>query len=95
MDAGTGAAVQTLRGHAAPLSAVAFAPGGQRLATAAADGTLRLWDLGTGQSVLTLRTRVSLSAVAFGPDGRHLVAGDDEGSVFIWDAGRPLSTAKP
>ncbi|HEY1377145.1 MAG TPA: protein kinase [Gemmataceae bacterium] len=85
-DAATLRKEADLRGHRGPVGGVAFGPDG-RLASAAADGTVRLWDLGTGEEVLTLRVPLrELTGVAFSPDGRRLVAADSGGGATVWDA---------
>jgi WD40 repeat protein/serine/threonine protein kinase len=81
----------TLRGHAGTVTSVAFAPDGTTLATASADGTVRLWDAETGneRAILWQHDDVVLS-VAYAPDGRTLAAAalKPDGSTMVvklWD----------
>jgi len=61
----------TLAGHPAPILGFAFSPDGTRLATASADGTAKVWDAVSGQSLLTL-DRAGGWGIALSPDGRFL-----------------------
>jgi WD40 repeat protein len=75
-----------LRGHAGSVVGLAFAPGGGALATAGADGAVRLWDAATGRERAVLRGPGLLAlAVAFAPDGRSLAAGGVAQEVWMWD----------
>jgi WD40 repeat protein/tRNA A-37 threonylcarbamoyl transferase component Bud32 len=111
-------AVLTLRGHQHQVAAMAFSPDDRRLATAGGDGDSRragqlnlwgrgggvkLWDLATGQEVLTLGGATDVvSFVAFSRDGQRLASGrtfggpfagiNDGGEVRIWEA--PLLGSK-
>ncbi|HJZ94433.1 MAG TPA: WD40 repeat domain-containing protein, partial [Gemmataceae bacterium] len=67
-----------------------FAPDGRRLATGNFDGTVTIWDLGSGRELLTLgRPSVPfglVGQVAFSPDGSRLLAFEvGGGTVTVWD----------
>jgi WD40 repeat protein len=76
-DAATGKPVHTLTGHTGSVTCVAFNPDGGRLATAAMDPTVMVWDVAAGKQLVTLRRQCDSPtlAVAFSPDGRKLVTG--------------------
>jgi WD40 repeat protein len=70
--------------HAGTIQNVVFSPDGKRLASVSEDDTLRLWDVETGQEMLTIKgARVS---VAFSRDGKRLAACTGNNSVTVWEA---------
>jgi RNA polymerase sigma factor (sigma-70 family) len=81
-----------LKGHTGAVNAVAFSPNGQRVATAGADQTARIWDAATGKEVRAFNGHtLPVAGVAWEADGEHLitVAGKFAGAggeVRRWNA---------
>ena len=54
---------------------LAFSPDGKRLAGAATDHTVKVWDAQTGQELLTLKGHTEqVLSVAFSADGKRLAS---------------------
>ncbi|MBW4485746.1 MAG: hypothetical protein KME14_24720 [Tildeniella torsiva UHER 1998/13D] len=54
------------------------------LASGSYDGTLRLWDLASGDST-AMAAGSPVWSIAFSPDGQTLASGHHDGSIGIWD----------
>jgi WD40 repeat protein len=63
---------------------VAFAPNDSIVATASADGTVRLWAPRTGRQDVVLRHDGVVWDVDFSPDGSKLASASPLGIVRIW-----------
>ncbi|MCA8951705.1 MAG: protein kinase, partial [Planctomycetes bacterium] len=87
-DVGSGVEEAVLEGHAGTVWSVCWAPDDPRLLySAAADGSVRLWDLEQRRFLLELDPFEGSDALAVhvSDDGRFLVASGAHGSVFGWD----------
>ncbi len=84
-DPATGAPLAKLRGHAAPVNAVAFRPDG-RLFSTAWDGTVKLWDAAQSGEVQRLGSHAGYArGAAFTPDGGHLATSGADRIIKLWD----------
>ena len=79
---------------AGSLSTYAIGPEARLVATATHGGTVRIWDLSSGQEPLfMLATDGRIWTATFSPDGERLLTGGDDGTVQIWDveSGREIA----
>ena len=79
-----------LAGHQAGLRLAEFDATGDRLLTASADGTARIWAV-DGTLLATLEGhRDRLTAASFSPGGERVVTASADGTARVWSAGGTL-----
>jgi WD40 repeat protein len=67
-----------------PVTSAVYSPDGRFVVSGGADGTVRFWDVCTGQNLATLGAHSSVWQVAFSSDGGYLAAGYADGTINVW-----------
>lgn len=87
-DADSGEWRFTLRGHADPVSGIAWSPDGGRIATGSQDASVRIWNGETGEFEDELLGHTGfVTSVEWSPEDSRLVTSGADGSVRVWDVG--------
>jgi WD40 repeat protein/serine/threonine protein kinase len=74
--------------HPEAITHVEFSPDGTRILSAGRDGTARVWDAATGNTLFdTPPAHVGpINHAAFSPDGRQIVTGGQDKTARVWNA---------
>lgn len=75
--------VQVFKGHKGWCRAAAFSPSGDRIATAGADKTARVWDVKTGTELFAFKHGSEVRSAVFSPDGKQVLT-VSEGKAHVW-----------
>jgi WD40 repeat protein len=77
--------VVELRGHTGGVMSAVFSPNGKFVVTASMDGTARVSDASTGQSLAILRGHTDrVYSAAFSPDGKFVITASQDGTARIY-----------
>jgi WD40 repeat protein len=77
--------LQLLAGHTNWVFSVTYSPDERQLASASADGTVRIWDLATGICLHVLPHEHWAIRTIFSPDGRQLIVSGLSSTIYVWD----------
>jgi len=78
----------TLGGHTEPVDSMAFLPDGRHVASAGEDGTIRVFNVRTGELSTTLDCGLPVSDLCLNPDGSQVAVYDNSGKIHVWDIER-------
>lgn len=87
-----------LRGHLAPIVALAFTRDGRSLFSADKEYQIKRWDVESGREEVSHKSALAFQRMALSPDGRILAIGNTSGMVALldtstWRRMRPLGVA--
>jgi WD40 repeat protein/serine/threonine protein kinase len=81
-----GPLIRTFKGHTSWVHAVALTSDGRFAISGSWDGTLRMWNLQSGESVRTLKGHTDwVNAVAVTPDGARAISASSDRTLRVWD----------
>jgi WD40 repeat protein len=76
--------VSEVKAHRGTITVLAFSPDGKRLASAAADQAVKIWDVETHKVIRTFECPANARSAVFSPDGRELAVCGADGAVSFW-----------
>ncbi len=80
-----GARLGKPEGHLASIKCLSFSPDGEKLLSGSDDGSVLVWDVGTGRVLKRFEGHTGfVGGCAFFPDGERVASGDAEGQVALW-----------
>lgn len=86
-DARTLVEVKRFEGHEDKVTSLAFSPDGKRLLSSSYDGTIRLWDVATGECLKVTDVKYKITHIAFNSDGSRLLASLTAKVILLWEIG--------
>lgn len=86
VNCATGDLKHSLAGHARSVRILTFSTDGKRLASAGDDDVVKVWDMGTGQEVLSRPSPQKVVDLSFTSDGKKLIAVSRDGTTRTWHA---------
>lgn len=76
-----------LKGHSNWIWSLSFSPDGQTIVSGSEDGTVRQWNVTTGECLRILAGHTGeVSSVTFSPDGQAIASGSADFTIRLWDA---------
>ncbi len=80
--------LRTLKTHDAPITAIRFSKKGEQLVSASKDGTIKVWEVATGEPIHSITTNTKkepVHSVDFTEDGSNILSVSHNGSTELWN----------
>jgi WD40 repeat protein len=81
--------------HSSGVNVVTITPNGQQVISASNDGTLKVWNLATGEKLFTLKGHTdTVKAIAITSNGQRVISASDDNTLKVWNlvTGKQLLT---
>ncbi|TAG98107.1 MULTISPECIES: WD40 repeat domain-containing protein [unclassified Microcoleus] len=86
-DRKTGQLLKTLKGHTAPVRAVAFSPNGSRIVSGGQDKVIKVWDANTGKLLQNIPAHTDhITSISFSNNGKFFASASDDKTIKLWDS---------
>lgn len=93
-----GRSIRTYEGHTDGIYDLAVFPDGTQFASASIDGTVRIWNLATGETSTILTSNdvepIPLFSIDVNSDGSSIATGRRDGVVILWDVATGAETSR-
>jgi eukaryotic-like serine/threonine-protein kinase len=83
-NAQTGASLRSFEAHDHGIMSVTFSPDGNRLLSASADQTIKIWDVSDGRETMAFWEEAPCLGAAFSPDGLRVASGSEDHTIKLW-----------
>jgi GTPase SAR1 family protein len=77
--------IRSLKGHKAVVYQIIWSRDQRSALSCSEDGTIRLWNIHSGQCVATLKLGSSVNCVGWFANERYVISGSDDNRVRVWD----------
>jgi len=84
-DVATGEVVRKFNGYTWSFTSVSWSPDGTQVASGTDDGWVYIWNVLSGEEVITPQNNWYVNSVSWSPDGSQVASGSGE-AIWIWDA---------
>lgn len=89
VEAKTGKTQKKLTGHKAAISTVQFSADGSKLVSAAADKSIRVWDIAKASTIRTITSTAVSNQAIFNKDATQIITADADNTLRIWAVAKP------